>query len=59
MACQRSGDGFAVALVDLDHFERINDAVDALVERADRAIYQAKSQGRDRVVTLPEAATPA
>lgn len=141
MACKRAGDGFAVALVDLDHFKRINDthghamgdsvlrafaeqasaairgtdivgrwggeeflviyprstaheaaqgaarlrecvaaavvttpggqpltftvsigltehvpreSVDALVERADRAMYQAKSQGRNRVAMLPE-----
>ena len=139
-ACQRAGDGFAVALVDLDHFKRINDthghavgdnvlrafaqqaggamrstdivgrwggeeflvifpsstaheaeqaaarlrervaaavvttpcgqplrftvsigltehvppeSIDALVERADRAMYRAKSQGRDRVVMMP------
>ena len=142
MACQRSGGGFAVALVDLDRFKHINDthghavgdsvlrafaeqagaamrgtdnvgrwggeefiviypgstlreaaqgadrlrervaaavvttpggepltftvsigltehlppeSVDALVERADRAMYQAKSQGRNRVVALQEA----
>jgi len=141
MACQRSGAGFAVALVDLDHFKRINDihghaagdsvlrafaeqaeaamrgtdnvgrwggeefliiyprstaheaaqgatrlcervaaavvmtpggqpltftvsigltehvppeSVEAMVERADRAMYQAKSQGRNRVVTQPD-----
>jgi diguanylate cyclase len=146
LACQRSGDGFAVALVDLDHFKRINDAhghavgdsvlrvfaaeagaamrgtdtigrwggeefliiyprhtaaeaalgatrlcervaatvvttpsghlltftvsigltehvptesVEATVERADRAMYQAKSQGRNRVVTLQESTATA
>jgi diguanylate cyclase len=139
-ACQREGDGFAVALVDLDHFKRINDthghavgdkvlrafaeqaraamrgtdivgrwggeefliiyprstareaeqaaarlrervaaavvttpcgqplrftvsigltehappeSIEALVERADRAMYRAKTQGRDRVVAMP------
>jgi diguanylate cyclase len=141
LACQRKGGGFAVALVDLDHFKRINDShghavgdavlrafaeqagaalrgtdivgrwggeefvvlypgsnaqeaalgadrlrervaaavvttpdgqplcftvsigltehrphesVDAMLERADRAMYHAKSQGRNRVVTLLE-----
>jgi diguanylate cyclase len=146
MACQRAGDSFAVALVDLDHFKHINDthghaagdsvlrafaehagaamrgtdtvgrwggeeflviyprstayeaaqgvarlrervaaavvttpggqaltftvsigltehvppeSVEALIERADRAMYQAKSQGRDRVVMLAKAPAPA
>jgi diguanylate cyclase len=142
LVCQRAGDGFAVALVDLDHFKRINDnhghatgdnvlrafaeqagvamrssdtvgrwggeeflviyprsaaqeaaqaaarlrehvaaavvmtqagqpltftvsfgltehappeSVEALIERADRAMCLAKSQSRDRVAMLPEA----
>jgi diguanylate cyclase len=146
LTCQRVGEGFAVALVDLDHFKRINDthghavgdrvlrafadeavaamrgtdtvgrwggeeflilfprstadeaaqgaarlcervaaavvttpggeplsftvsigltehlppeSVEATVERADRAMYQAKSQGRNRVARLPEAAATA
>ena len=48
--CQRShGGDLSLILCDPGQFKVVNDDPDSLIARAERALYQAKHDGRDRV----------